>query len=325
MYTNFRKLIFAYYTAVLVVVGSSAYATHSVSQDVTEARQETQIWTSYALSPYLRVHDIKVSVHNGIATLTGTVEESVNRDLAKQIALSVSGIKDVDNQITVRADNAPPVRSSDGSYGDVIDDATVTATIKSKSMWSKHTDGLATDVDTKFGKETLTGTADSVAAKDFAGRRALNARGVVSVDNRLVVNGTKPTVADSVKHSADVAKQKIDNGWIITNVKSTSLYSANVNGSTIEVSTVGGIVTLSCKASSGAERALAIELASNVCGVESVKSRDLTILKGASPIIVGGSGLDSLRDKAVVHPGGSKSRYGSVVCCETPGPGSSRF
>lgn len=278
MYTTLKQLIFASCTALSVVAGSSAYAADSVSQEVTEARQETQIWTTYALSPYLRAHDIKVSVHNGIATLTGTVEESVKRDLAKQIALGVSGIKEVDNQIIVQADNAAPVRSSDRSYGDVIDDATVTATIKSKLVWSKHTNGLTTDVDTKSGKVTLIGTADSAAAKDFAGRLALNTRGVVSVDNRLVVNGTKPTVTDNVKHSADVAEQKIDDGWITTKVKSTYLYSANVNGSNIDVSTVGGVVTLSGKVSSGAERALAIELASNVRGVESVKSQNLTVL-----------------------------------------------
>jgi osmotically-inducible protein OsmY len=279
MYTIFKKLIFACCAALSVVAGSSAYATDSASQEVTEARQETQIWTTYALSPHLRAHDIKVSVHNGIATLTGTVEESVNKDLAKQIALGVSGIKEVDNKIMVQADNASPVRSSDRSYGDVIDDATVTATIKSKLVWSKHTDGLTIDVDTKSGKVTLMGTADSAAAKDFAGRLALNTRGVVSVDNRLVVNGTKPTVADNVKHSADVVEQKIDDGWITTKVKSTYLYSANVSGSNIDVTTVDGVVTLSGKASSGAERALAIELASNVRGVKSVKSQNLTVLK----------------------------------------------
>lgn len=279
MYTKLKQFALVSCAAFSVIAGSASFAEDSVSQDITEARQETQIWTTYALSPYLRAHDIKVSVHNGIATLTGTVQEDVNRDLAKQIALGVSGIKDVDNQILVQADSAAPVRSSDRSYGDVIDDATITATIKSKLVWSKHTDGLTTDVDTKFGKVTLTGTADSPAAKDFAGRLAGNTRGVVSVDNRLVVNETKPTVADNVKHSAVVAEQKIDDGWITTKVKSTYLYSANVNGSNIDVTTVGGIVTLSGKVSSGAERALAIELANNVRGVKSVNSQNLTVLK----------------------------------------------
>jgi hypothetical protein len=58
-----------------------ARAEDSVSQNITDVRQETQIWTTYALSPYLRASDLKVSVQNGKATLTGIVDESVKEPL----------------------------------------------------------------------------------------------------------------------------------------------------------------------------------------------------------------------------------------------------
>ena len=67
-------------------------------------------------------------------------------------------------------------------------------------------------------------------------------------------------------------------GWITTKVKSTFMCSSNVDGSDISVSTDKGIVTLSGKVDSGAERALAIELAQNVRGVNSVNSKALTTL-----------------------------------------------
>ena len=169
------------------------------SQDVTDARQETQIWTTYALSPYLRANDLKVSVHDGKATLSGKVEEGVDKDLAKQIALGVPGIKNVDNKIVVQADYVPPARSSERSYGEEIDDATITAAVKSKLMWSTYTDGLATEVDTRLGHVTLTGAADSAAAKELAGRLASNTRGVVAVDNRLTVKPDKAAVVDAAK------------------------------------------------------------------------------------------------------------------------------
>ncbi len=277
MYTQFRKSLFASSIALAMVAMSGAFAADTISQDVTEARQEIQIWTTYALSPYLRANDLKVSVHNGKATLTGIVEEDVNKDLAKQIALGVNGVKEVDNQIVVQADYAPPARSSERGYGEVIDDATITATIKSKLIWSKHTASLVTEVDTKRGKVTLLGTADSAAAKDLAGRLAMNTRGVVSVDNQLLVNGKKPTAADTAKKLTKEAERAIADSWITTKVKSTFMYSSNVDGSDIEVSTHSGIVTLSGKVSSGAERALAIELANNVRGVKSVNSKSLTI------------------------------------------------
>ena len=168
----------------LALATSGAFAADNKSQSVTEARQEAQIWTSYALSPYLRANDLQVSVRDGKATLSGTVEEGVSKDLAKQVALGVDGVKSVDNNIVVKADYNPPAKSSSRTYGDKFDDATITAAVKSKLLWSRYAEGFSTDVDTKMGKVTLTGSADSPAARELAGTLAMNTKGVVSVDNR---------------------------------------------------------------------------------------------------------------------------------------------
>lgn len=278
MNTQPLKLILAC-TLALGTICSAANASEPVSQQVIDARQESQIWTTYALNPHLRANNLSVSVHKGTATLTGMVEEGVNKDLAKQIALGVTGIKEVNNQIVVQAGYIVPASAGDRSYGDVIDDATITAAVKSKLLWSKHADGLTTDVDTKSGRVTLKGTATSAVASDLASRLVLNTRGVLSVDNQLVVNGVKPTTAavTATKTAAQQAEKDISDSWITTKVKSTFLYSSNVDGAEITVSTKSGIVTLSGKISSGAERALAIELAKNVRGVKSVYSKNLTL------------------------------------------------
>lgn len=275
MYMQTCRFVLA--SGIVLAAISGTAAADTVSQNVTEARQETQIWTTYALSPYLRASDIKVSAHAGKVTLTGTVEESVNKDLAKEIALGVKGVTEVDNRIVVQSDYIAPGRSSERSYGEVVDDATITAAVKSKLLWSKHTNGLTTDVDTKWSKVTLKGTADSGATKDLATNLALNTRGVASVDNQLVVKSEKPSMADKAKGSAKDAKQDVADSWITTKVKSTFAYSSNVKGTDISVSTKGGVVTLSGKLDSGAERALAIELAQNVRGVKSVEAKGLTL------------------------------------------------
>jgi hyperosmotically inducible periplasmic protein len=278
MYTKYRKLLSVLGLALAMTVIGGAAVADTVSQDVTEARQETQIWTTYALSPYLRANDLKVSIDNGKATLTGKVEESVSKELAEQIALGVDGVRKVDNQIVVQADYSPPARASERSYGEVIDDATITAAVKSKLAWSKHTDGLTTNVATKRGKVKLTGTADSAASKDLSGRLAMNTRGVDSVDNQLMVKSVKTNGNDTAKSSVHTAGGDMADGWITTKVKSTFMYSTNVDGSDISVNTDKGIVALSGKVDSGAERALAIELAQNVRGVKSVSSKALTTL-----------------------------------------------
>jgi osmotically-inducible protein OsmY len=114
MYKQFRTFtLAAAISLALISASGSAYA--DGAQDVANARKESQIWTSYALSPYLRAHDISVSVEDGKATLTGNVAEDVNKELATQIALSVKDIKEVDNQIARAGSGASRRRASSGS------------------------------------------------------------------------------------------------------------------------------------------------------------------------------------------------------------------
>lgn len=277
MNTSFRKTLFASAVALgSLGIAGNAMAADTVGQDMTEARQESQIWTTFALNSNLRANDLKVSVDNGKATLTGTVEEGVNKDLAQQIALGVSGVTSVDNQIVVQPDYvAAP--STERRYGEVIDDATITSAVKSKLVWSRYTDGLTTDVDTNRGRVKLTGTADSDAAKSLASQLTLNTRGVVAVDNQLTVVASKPSAVDKSKAVTKEAGHDVADAWISTKVKSTLLYSSNVDGSDITVDTKNGVVTLSGKVDSSGERARAIELAKNVRGVKSVHSKGLKI------------------------------------------------
>lgn len=274
-----RKLALASaITMALIGVGSGGVMAAEMTQDEKEARQESQIWTTYALSPYLRAHDIGVDVNDGKAVLTGMVDEEVNKELAKQLALGVTGIKEVDNQIVVVDDYVAPKRSSDRTYGEIVDDASITAAVKSKLLWSKHAQGLSANVETNYGKVTLHGTANSAAARDLAGVLAMNTPGVVSVDNKLLVDETKSTVSETVKAKSDEAGQTFSDGWITAKVKSTLLYSSNVNSSNIAVTTTDGVVTLAGRVNSGAEHALAVELANNVSGVIRVEDKNLSHL-----------------------------------------------
>ena len=275
MFPQPRPLLLAAALVLALAASGGVAAADTASQEITNARQETQIWTTYALSPYLRANNLIVSVQNNKATLDGIVEEDVSKELATEIALGVPGIKEVDNRIVVQADYTPLKPSSDRSFGEVVDDAVITSAIKSKLAWSKNTDGLNAKVDTKFGRVLLRGTADSATSKELAGRVAINTRGVASVDNQLAVVPAKPTVVQSAKASAHEARQDLADSWITAKVKSTFLYSSNVSGSDITVNTNQGVVTLNGKLKSGAERALAIELAQNVRGVRSVQAKAL--------------------------------------------------
>jgi len=268
MFNQDKKLRPIPAVAAAVAGAGDASATARGSQDIVDARQESQIWTTFALNPYLRTNDITVSVHDGKATLTGAVADVVCKDLAKQIALGVNGIRVVDNSIEVPANYVTPAPSEKRSFGELIKDVTTSAAVKSKLLWSRFGDGLSANVDTKGGWVYLAGTAVSPEAKEFAGKVAANTRGVRSVDNQLMIQTEMPGVTTT-------AGAEIADGWITTKVKATFMYSTNVDSSDISVSTQDGVVKLDGKVGSGGRRSLAIELASNVRGVKSVDASAL--------------------------------------------------
>lgn len=280
MYPTYKKLIITSGLALILSTLNISYAAESATHTLVDVRQEMQIWTTYVLNPHLRAHNINVIVKDGKATLTGVVSEEVNKELAKEIAFGVNGIKEVDNQIKVVPESMTPQVEPISSFADVVEDATITATVKLKLLWSRHVDGLKMTVMTKSGRVSLTGHADSVTAKEFAGRLALNTRGVVSVNNALVVSPDHTSrldvTKDKVSAAATLAEQSISDAWITAKVKSTLIYSTNVSGSTVNVSTKAGVVTLTGKLRSSAEKALAVEIAENVRGVKSVDAKGLT-------------------------------------------------
>lgn len=276
MYTQPGKLLIA--ATIMFVLGlmSCAVTAGPASQSTADVGQETQISTTYALSPCLRADDLEVSVHDGKATLTGKVSDDVKKELARQIAMAVDGVKDVDDQIEVHAGYVPSEQKSARGFGQMIYDASVTLAVKSKLMWSKYASGLATDVDARSGKVILKGTVDSATARKLAGKLAMNTRGVVSVDNQLVAkpggSGADDTGGGQMRNTG----QATGDGWITAKVKSTFVYSSNVSGSDISVTNRDGIVTLTGKVGSGAERALSIDLFQNERDVKSAESDKLT-------------------------------------------------
>lgn len=286
MHTKFRKLIIASGVALALGAAGGAFAEDSMSANVNDARLETRISTTYALSPHLQAGDITVSVRDGKATLAGTVSEDINKELAEQFARNVEGVTEVDNQLVIDPDYVRPVAAETPSFGDRITDATITAAVKSKLLWTRYADGLATEVSTASGKVSLEGTADSQAAKDLAERLATTTPGVVSVDNRLVVKepgtakepGAGEAAMDKTRAVAADTGDYITDTWITAKVKSTLMWSSGVSGRDISVTTDDGVVALSGHVDSEAERELAVELAKGLRGVKSVDPAGLTFL-----------------------------------------------
>jgi osmotically-inducible protein OsmY len=81
---------------------------------------------------------------------------------------------------------------------------------------------------------------------------------------------------DKTREVAADTGDYITDSWITTKVKSTLMWSSGVSGMDISVTTDDGVVELSGKVDSEAERERAVELARELRGVKSVDASGLT-------------------------------------------------
>ncbi|HET6604514.1 MAG TPA: BON domain-containing protein [Xanthomonadaceae bacterium] len=250
--------------------------TRTLEQQVGDARLEGQIWSAIALNRHLNPFEISIEVQGGTAVLSGEVDEAVDRELAERIAMNAEGVAKVENRITVNPQWQPGEASDDRDFADAVEDATITATVKSRLLWNDNTDGLDINVDTRMGHVTLNGTADSTASKDLATRLAMGTRGVHGVDNRLTVETEAAKDARQARDDRGL-DDAITDSWITTKVKSALLYSKNVDGMDLTVETSDGVVTIGGAASSKAERDLAVEIARDIKGVRQVNAAGVRI------------------------------------------------
>ncbi|MGV8919007.1 MAG: BON domain-containing protein [Pseudomonas sp.] len=276
---SFKTLALA--TAVTAVLGMAPMLAQAAQSDIagqlTEARQEGSIWTAFALNRHLSPFNIDVHVENGTARISGKVENQVDRELAEQIALDTKGIEQVDNRLEVD----PNVAAEPGTKANMaqrFDDATLTATVKSKLLWNSVTEALNIQVDSKNGVVTLKGRAQSADAKELAGSLASNTDGVTEVNN-LISLGVADSSAPKVQPGDSGTGEVISDLWITSKVKSSLIYSRNLDGLNIKVDTQNGMVTLNGVVANYNEKQLAVEITRNIRGVRGV---DADALKVAS-------------------------------------------
>jgi osmotically-inducible protein OsmY len=178
--------------ACAIALASSTLVAAQTDEQLTDLWVKAKLTTTYTLNRQLNPFDIKTDVNDGVATLSGTVESDVERDLAEELALSVEGIHDVKNELTVDSavaasqtgQTGQTADSAERSFSRRVEDANITARVKSQLLSNKNTGGLAIEVDTRNGKVTLSGTVDSDTEGELAGQIAQNTNGVSDVDRQ---------------------------------------------------------------------------------------------------------------------------------------------
>jgi osmotically-inducible protein OsmY len=116
---------------------------------------------------------IKVRVEDGWVTLEGELNWNYQKEAAKKSASSVTGVKWVDNEITIKSETHNNIEKRD---------------IESALFRNGSVGNQDVKVTVAGHKVELKGTVHSWYQKDEAARIAWNAPGVWTVDNELVVD-----------------------------------------------------------------------------------------------------------------------------------------
>jgi hyperosmotically inducible protein len=194
------------------------------------------------------------------------------------------------------AETTPSQNASERSAGEAIDDATITAAVKTKLLADERTEGFDINVDTVKGVVTLRGGADNADAKKAAQELAGQVDGVILIKNELIVaaedtelreEANTATASGELRESVDSdgaadntvadAGENVDDAWITSKVKTQLLADTEVKGTQINVDTEANIVTLTGTAQNDAAKEAAIRIAAATKGVKSVRADKLLV------------------------------------------------
>lgn len=152
--------------------------------------------------------NIGITVDDGEVTLNGTVPTYFARDAAVADALSIVGVTEVDNELSVRY----PAGVSTPT------DSEIESNVESVLRINPDIDTSDVEVDVSEGIVTLEGAVDAYWKKVHAEEMASNVSGVLSIDNRLNVIRAKDFVdreiagdiADALDRNALLDAEDID-------------------------------------------------------------------------------------------------------------------
>lgn len=222
------------------------FATPAMDRKIENAAE-----ASYNYRTVLEDH-VKVKAHEGVVTLTGTVQDEDHKELAEDTVKNLPGVTSVKNEITVK-----PVHPEKS-------DGWIAFKIRSRLLVKANVSATDTVVDVKKGVVTLTGTADNDAQKELTGIYAREIEGVKSVKNDIVVKA--PPAPGST------LSEKIDDASITSQVKYALLRHKSTSALKTKVTTIDGVVAITGEAASDAEKTLVTKLAQDVRGVKSVEN-----------------------------------------------------
>jgi osmotically-inducible protein OsmY len=143
----------------------------------------TKVKTTLLFHRHVSATGTDVFVKDGVVSLRGEASSLAQKDLTTEYAKDVEGVKEVKNEMTIAKTPAKP----DETMGEKIDDASITAQVKSSLMSHRSTSALKTKVVTTDGVVTVSGIAKNDAEKTLVTKLVTDINGVISVINNMTI------------------------------------------------------------------------------------------------------------------------------------------
>ncbi|MCX6894197.1 MAG: BON domain-containing protein [Verrucomicrobia bacterium] len=124
-----------------------------------------------------------VFVKDGVVSLRGEASSQAQKELTAEYAKDIDNVKEVRNEMTIAKTPAQPAET----IGEKIDDASITAQVKSSLLSHRSTSALKTKVSTTEGVVTLSGIAKNDAEKSLVTKLVTDINGVTSVINNMTI------------------------------------------------------------------------------------------------------------------------------------------
>ena len=143
----------------------------------------TKVKSTLLFHRNVRATKTDVNVTDGVVILSGEASSQAQKELTTEYAKDVEGVKEVKNQMTI----AKTPAKADETMGEKIDDASITASVKSSLLSHRSTSAIKTKVTTNDGVVTISGVAKNDAEKSLVTKLATDINGVSSVINNMTI------------------------------------------------------------------------------------------------------------------------------------------
>ncbi len=166
---------------------------NQLATEAEAAAENKDLWIARKIKITLFFHrnvnagKTDVVVKDGNVTLTGVASSTAQKELTSEYVSDIDGVVTVVNSMVVAEAPEPEVRTA----SEKMDDASITAQVRTTLMAHRSTSAIKTKVETRDGVVFLTGIAKNAAEKALVSKLVNDLQGVTSVKNQMTVEESK--------------------------------------------------------------------------------------------------------------------------------------